>query len=142
MKNNLTSTLLVDIDVSSKTNVVCALDYKGNKLLKMSAGNNLPGANSIAASIISCFIKRKLFHVVVALESTSFYGLHIAHFLSSHDELLFFSPLVYCLNPKSIANYRKSFVDIDKTDPLDAFIIVDFARVGRIQSNPGEDLNI
>jgi len=136
MKNNLTSTLFVGIDVSSKTNVVCALDFEGNKLLKLSAGNNLPGADLIAKGIISCVNDNKLLHVVVALESTSFYGLHIANFLSSHEELLFFSPLVYCLNPKSIANYRKSFVDIDKTDPLDAFIIADFARVGRIQSKP------
>ena len=44
--------------------------------------------------------------------------------------------MVYCLNPKSVANYRKSFVDIDKTDPLDAYVIADFARVGRITSQP------
>ena len=66
----------------------------------------------------------------------SFYSTHIANFLSSNEELLFFKPLVYCLNPKSVANYRKSFVDMDKTDPLDAFVIADFARCGRITSEP------
>ena len=35
-----------------------------------------------------------------------------------------------------IANFRKSFIAMDKTDPLDAFIIADFARVGRINSKP------
>ena len=70
------------------------------------------------------------------MESTSFYSTHIANFLSSSEELLPFKPLVYCLNPKSVANYRKSFVDIDKTDPLDAFVIADFARCGRITSEP------
>lgn len=34
------------------------------------------------------------------------------------------------------ANYRKSFTGMSKTDPLDAFIIADFARVGRITTQP------
>jgi DNA uptake protein ComE-like DNA-binding protein len=60
----------------------------------------------------------------------------VANFLSSHEDLALFEPKVYCLNPKTISNYRKSFVDIDKTDPLDAYIIADFARCGRITSSP------
>lgn len=45
--------------------------------------------------------------------------------------------MVYCLNPKATtANYSKSFIDMDKTDPLYAFIIADFSRCGRITSQP------
>lgn len=136
MKNNFMSTLFVGIDVSSKTNVLCALDFQGDKLLNLKALNNQPGAESILDSILGCLNSNDLEYVVVALESTSFYSTHIANFLSSSEELLPFNPLVYCLNPKSVANYRKSFVDIDKTDPLDAFVIADFARCGRITSEP------
>lgn len=136
MKNIILSTLFVGIDVSSKNNVVCALDFQKNKLLSMSASNNQPGAVEILKSIISCLNSNNLKKVVIALESTSIYSIHIANFLSSHEELLFFEPLVYCLNPKCTANYRKSFVDIDKTDDLDAFVIADFARVGRIETQP------
>lgn len=50
--------------------------------------------------------------------------------------MLAYEPLIYCLNPKAVANYRKSFIDMDKTDPLDAYIIADFARCGRITSAP------
>jgi transposase len=136
MKSNILSTLFVGIDVSSKTNVLCALDFQGNKLLNLKALNNQPGAESILDSILDCLNSNSLKYVVIALESTSFYSTHIANFLSSHEQLLFHKPLVYCLNPKSVANYRKSFVDMDKTDPLDAFIIADFARCGRITSQP------
>ena len=136
MKNNFMSTLFVGIDVSSKTNVLCALDFQGDKLLNLKALNNQPGAESILDSILGCLNSNGLEYVVIALESTSFYSTHIANFLSSSEELLPFKPLVYCLNPKSVANYRKSFVDIDKTDPLDAFVIADFARCGRITSEP------
>lgn len=136
MKDKFMSTLFVGIDVSSKTNVLCALDFQGNKLLSVKALNNQPGAEAILDSILSCLVDNCLKNVVIALESTSFYSTHLANFLSSNETLLFYKPMVYCLNPKSIANYRKSFVDIDKTDPLDAYVIADFARVGRITSQP------
>ena len=136
MKNNFLSTLFVGIDVSSKTNVLCALDFSGNKLLNLKALNNQPGAESILDSILDCLNSNSLQYVVIALESTSFYSTHIANFLSSHEVLLAYKPLVYCLNPKVVANYRKSFIDMDKTDPMDAYIIADFARCGRISSQP------
>jgi len=136
MKNNIMSTLFVGIDVSSKTNVLCALDFQGNKLLNLKALNNQPGAESILKSILDCLDSNSLKYAVIALESTSIYSTHIANYLSSNEILLAYKPLVYCLNPKTIANYRKSFVDIDKTDPLDAYIIADFARCGRITSSP------
>ena len=136
MKNNILSTLFVGIDVSSKTNVLCALDFQGNKLLNLKALNNQPGAELILNSILDCLNSYSLKYVVIALESTSFYSTHIANFLSSNEVLLPYTPMVYCLNPKTIANYRKYFVDMDKTDPLDAFIIADFARCGRITSQP------
>src|SRR5690554_654292 len=113
MKNNILKTLFVGIDVSSKINVLCALDFQGNKLLNLEALNNQPGAESILNSIIKCLDSNSLKYVVIALESTSFYSTHIANFLSSNELLLAYQPLVYCLNPKTIANYRKSFVDMD-----------------------------
>jgi len=136
MKNNFLSTLFVGIDVSSKTNVLCALDFEGNKLLNLKATNNQPGAKLFLNNIIDCLNSNSLKYVVIALESTSFYSTHIANFLSSSEELLCFKPLVYCLNPKTVSNYRKSFVDMDKTDPLDAYIMADFARCGRITCKP------
>lgn len=136
MKNTFLSTLFVGIDVSSKTNVLCALDFQGNKLLNEKVLNNRPGAIAILDSILGCLSSNDLKYVVIAMESTSFYSTHVANFLSSSEELLPFKPLVYCLNPKTVANYRKSFVDMDKTDPLDAYVIADFARCGRITSSP------
>ncbi|MDY5330019.1 MAG: IS110 family transposase [Anaerovibrio sp.] len=40
------------------------------------------------------------------------------------------------LNPKSIANYKKSYIGLSKNDYIDAFVIADFARVGRITTKP------
>ncbi|WP_288186049.1 transposase [uncultured Sporomusa sp.] len=69
---------------------------------------------------------------MVALESTSFYGIHIANYLSSCKLLMPFHTHVYCLNPKMIANYKKSYIDLGKNDGIDAFVIADFARVAEL----------
>lgn len=45
--------------------------------------------------------------------------------------LMPYKPCVFVVNPKTTANYRKSYIGMEKTDPADAFLIADFARAGR-----------
>jgi transposase len=136
-KADLLSTLFVGIDVSSRENVLCAIDYEAEKQLTFSVSNNQPGA-VVMAEKLQAFLSanQDMDRLVVALESTSFYGIHIANFLSSCEQLMPFHTHVYCLNPKMIANYKKSYIDLGKNDAVDAFIIADFARVGRINGKP------
>jgi len=136
MNYDVLSTLFVGIDVSSLTNTVCAIDFQNNKLLDFDTKNNRIGAEYIAEAISNCLVSNNLDYVVIALEATSFYSTHIANFMSTNKKLLPFKPLVYQLNPKTTANYKKTFVDIDKTDHLDAYVIADFARCGKISSSP------
>jgi len=137
MKNSeVLTTLFVGIDVSSQSNVVCAMNFDQDKLLTITVPNNHSGAEQISERVCMIMEDHGFERVVFAMESTSFYGLHLANFLSSDSRLLERSSHVYCINPKLIANYRKSFVGLDKTDTRDAFVIADFARVGRITSAP------
>lgn len=136
MNDNCLSTLFVGIDVSSKSNVLCAIDFNSNKLLNLDVPNNDPGCEIIINELISVLVIHNLSHLVIAIESTSFYSTHIANLLSSNTSLLNFNVLVFCLNPKTVKAYRNSFVDLDKNDFLDAFVIADFARCGRISSSP------
>ena len=39
---------------------------------------------------------------------------------------------VLVMNPKQIANFKKSYSDMDKTDEIDAFVIADYLRFGRL----------
>lgn len=131
------SSLFVGIDVSSKSNAVLALDFYKNKFIQASFKNNQPGADELSGSIRDCMAAHSdLNTIVIALESTSVYSIHIANHLSTCEALLPFRPFVFCLNPKMTANYRKAFIAMAKTDPLDAFIIADFARAGLIESQP------
>lgn len=73
----------------------------------MEISHNEPGAEEMAKKI-SKFITPEsgLKRLVIGLESTSFYGVHLANYLSTCRELMPFHTEVYCLNPKSIANYE------------------------------------
>jgi len=132
IKINYMSTLFVGIDVSSKSNVVYAMDFDENKYISSSFGNNQPGADQLVSMIADCMNQhRNLDNIVIALESTSVYSVHIANFLSTSEILMPYRPYVFCVNPKVTAGYRKSYIGLEKTDPSDAFLIADFARVGR-----------
>lgn len=134
IKINYMSTLFVGINVSSKSNVVCAMDFDENKYLSSSFKNNPPGAEELAEMILNCMMSHpNLNTIVVALESTSVYSIHIANFLSTDEQLMPYKPYIFCLNPKMTANYRKSYVAMNKTDPPDAYLIADFARCSRIK---------
>lgn len=133
---NLTSTLFVGIDVSLQTNVICGLNIHGEKLLRYKSDNNHPGTEQLIDNLISTLTDNNLSHLICVLESTSVYSFHVANVLSSNEKLLTYNPIVYIINPKQSHNYAKSFGFINKTDPIDAFVLADFARCGRIQSKP------
>ena len=137
-KADLLSTLFVGIDISSRENVVALMDFESTKpIASFAVPNNEPGAEEMAKKISEFFTPESgLRRLVIGLESTSFYGVHIANYLSTCHILMPFHTEVYCLNPKSIANYKKSYIGLGKNDYVDAFIIADFARVGRITTKP------
>ena len=132
------STLFVGIDIAARTHVVSALDFNQEFFIKMkSVPNTQQGAQLLENMVADVLAENHQFkYVVISMESTGFYGVHLANFLSSSDLLAPFSVRVYCLNPKEVKNYKKSFNDIGKNDGIDSFVIADFARVGRISIKP------
>src|SRR5699024_12416562 len=53
-------------------------------------------------------------------------------FLDNDESLQALGAKVYVMNPKQIANVKKSYNDMDKTDEIDAFVIADYLRFGRM----------
>src|SRR5699024_5821026 len=68
----------------------------------------------------------------IGLESTSVYSFHPSMFLDNDESLQALGAKVYVMNPKQIANFKKSYNDMDKTDEIDAFVIADYLRFGRM----------
>lgn len=105
--------------------------------LKQSVNNNQTNTEKLSATLVEVLSVHSEFNeVAIVLESISFYSIHIANFLSIVINLLPYKPFVFCLNPKTVANYKKYFIILSKTDPIDAFVIAYFDRVGRITNKP------
>lgn len=131
------STLFVGIDIGARQNVVSAINFEQEFLIKMKPVPNTQfGADQLETMLVKVLEKNSFKAVIIGLESTSFYGVHIANFLSASEKLMPYKPYVYCLNPKEVANYKESFNSLDKNDGIDSFVIADFARVGRIHTEP------
>ncbi|PXV93709.1 transposase [Lachnotalea glycerini] len=132
------STLFVGIDIASRIHVISALDFNQDFFIKMkSIENAQEGATLLERLIVDVLNANHQFKfVVIGMESTGFYGVHLANYLSASELLAPFSVRVYCLNPKEVKNYKKFFNDIGKNNGIDSFVIADFARVGRISTKP------
>lgn len=130
----LTSTLFLGIDVSLDTNQACAMNYNQDKFFNLSFKNTLEGSQELIDRVLEVAHDNNLNHLLICMESTSLYFFHIANSLSTDSELAKLHCKVYCVNPKMIANYKKSFIDRPKNDPKDAWLIADFIRVGRCKS--------
>ncbi|QAT39084.1 IS110 family transposase [Clostridium sp. JN-9] len=131
------STLFVGIDIGARQNVVSAINFEQEFFIKMKpVPNTQSGAEQLESMLVK-ILENNIFKVtIIGLESTSFYGVHIANFLSASEKLVPYKPYVYCLNPKEVANYKDSFNALNKNDGIDSFVIADFARVGRIHTEP------
>lgn len=67
----------------------------------------------------------------IVLGSPSAYSYHPSMFLVNDEYLQSLNAKVYVMNPKQIANFKKSHGDMDKTDEINAFVIADYLRFGR-----------
>ena len=128
---NPLETLFIGIDVSKDSNQVCFMNFSQKKLASFSSRNNLDGAKLIEERILSVLDDNKeLNKVLVILESTGIYSLHIANYLSTVESLISKGIELYVVNPVSTANYSKVLREFSKNDPNDAYALADFIRSG------------
>lgn len=125
--------LFVGLDVSSFDMKGCILDQEGSKVDTFTVSNDLPGATVLKERILGLAKGRKVESVKIGLESTSVYSFHPSMFLHYDEDLKVFDTQVFVINPKQIANFKKSYSDMNKTDEIDAFVIADYVRFGRNQ---------
>jgi transposase len=124
--------LFVGLDVSSFDIKVCFLDGEGEQLKSFTTANDLPGATQLRDEILDTAKNRSVDVLRIGLESTSVYSFHPSMFLHNDECMRGLGAKVFVMNPKQIANFKKSYSDMDKTDEIDAFVIADYLRFGRL----------
>jgi hypothetical protein len=93
--------------------------------------NNRPGTEAFAHDLAQRAQAGQCDAIQIAAEATGWYWWHFFQTLE-HDPTLQAWPLaLYPFNPRLTANYKKTFVDLDHADPVDAFVVADRLRLGR-----------
>ena len=126
--------LYVGIDVSSKNNVTYLMTPDGSKHSVFSVQNNAGGAKILSEKIVAAMNSLALSDVVIGMEATSIYGDHLVHSLREDGSLGAFQRKIHVLNPKQVRKFKEAYPDLPKNDFVDAFIIADHLRFGRIAS--------
>lgn len=130
------NTLIVGIDLSLKSNQIVVVDTEGKQLASFVAGNDLPGATKLQAKIISLARQYQTTTIKIGMEATSLYWWHLYQFLVQSETLnKEFILEVYTLNPKLVKRFHKATADLDKTDPIDAIVIADTVRFGKVKQS-------
>ena len=70
--------------------------------------------------------------VVIGLEATSIYGNNLVYTLREDGCLGRFQRKIHVLNPKQVKKFKEAYPDLPKNDFVDAFVIADHLRFGRI----------
>lgn len=126
--------LYVGIDVSSKNNVTYLMKPDGSKHSSFSVQNNSGGAKIMGEKIVSALTDMQLGDVVIGLEATSIYGDSLVYALREDGRLGQFERKIHVLNPKQVRKFKEAYSDLPKNDFVDAFVIADHLRFGRIAS--------
>jgi len=124
--------LFIGIDVSSKDLKASIMNRDGDVLKSLTVDNNLPGAEFLRDQIVALADKYSSQEIQIGMESTSVYSWHPAMFLNEDKELRKRQAKVYTINAKLIRKFKDAYVDLDKTDDIDAWIIADRLRFGRL----------
>lgn len=128
------SPMLIGIDVSLRSHHVQFMDGAGRSLASFSVANDQSGADTLIHKMLATASKEKLENLHIGMEATSNLGWHLAHYLK--NELQNYEPnvmsQVYVLNARKVARFKKGYDSLPKNDRIDAWVIADHLRFGRL----------
>ena len=123
--------LFIGVDVALKGNQFCVMNFDQHVYFNLKFPNNPEGNNMVIDKIKDIEDKFFFEKIIIVMESTGMYSFHPACYLSSNEYLNNFHTEVYQINACDFDKYKKSFHDLEKEDGIDAYILADYARVGR-----------
>jgi len=131
--------LFVGIDVHPGSNTVFIMLPDGSKHSSFTVPNNLGGAQRVSKQVIAALEKLQFSNVKFGMEATSVYGQNLVYFLREDGALAKFNREIFVFNPKRINKFTQSHPEVPKNDDVDAFMIADFLRFGRLPASVHTD---
>ena len=129
----------VGIDISQDEAVVCFLLADSTEPVpRWGVPNSQPGADALVAKVDELARRHGVTELRLAMEATGLYWWHLVGALKDAAALLAYRPQVYALNPKLVADFRRHYGALPKTDRADVFVIAERLRFGRQLPPPFE----
>ena len=129
--------LIAGVDVHRKTNTYCLMTQDGREVVpRFTLDNNRPGTQRLIEKVGQIMETNGFSELRLAAEATGWYWFHLFESLRNNPELQTWPHELFLLNPRLTANFKKSYVDLDKSDPIDAYVIADRLRWGRDITTP------
>lgn len=121
------------IDISLRKAAVSIIDQSGIRLGKpFEIPNTQPGNQDLEERLLAILKAGGFESLRLGMESTSFYGFHLAEYFTASTKLAPWRPLIYMINAKRIHDFKGAFPEKDKTDLVDAEVIAEFLRFGQL----------
>lgn len=131
--------LFVGIDIGAIKNVVQVMDVHGDSVAKFTVANDLAGTTVLVEHLIDLAARVGADTVRIGMEATNIYWWHLHQALYDSPALATLKPQIAILNAKVIHGFKKIYPDIVKTDTMDARVIADCLRFGRVRYTPPPD---
>ena len=128
------SQMLVGVDVSLKSHHVHFMKEDGSTLADFSVSNDQNGAETLIKRMLEAAEKSQANEMKIGMEATDLYSWHLAHYLQ--DQMKGYEPKfqasIYVLNARKVARFKKGYDSLVKNDRIDAWVIADHLRFGRL----------
>lgn len=128
------SQMLVGVDVSLKSHHVHFMNENGSTLADFSVSNDQNGAETLIKRMLEAAEKSQANQMKIGMEATDLYSWHLAHYLQ--EQMKGYEPKfqasIYVLNARKVARFKKGYDSLVKNDRIDAWVIADHLRFGRL----------
>ena len=136
----MSENLFVGIDLSSQTYAAHFMDDSGNSLRQSLVFNNdIVGLHKLINTIEKLHTTHLFKSIHIGMEATGFYWWHLRQALDDkHFDAIDLK--LYVINPSLSKGFKKAYTKLPKTDHIDAWIIADRIRFGRLKPITEKDL--
>lgn len=124
--------LHIGIDISGRENLACFINENGDQIRStLTFSNDQTGLELFLVELTTCVDKHNPELVNIGMEATGFYWWHLQEALSD-VHLQGTDIKIFTINPKLIKNFKKAYPSLPKTDAVDAWVIAERLRFGRL----------
>jgi transposase len=133
------ATLYVGIDIGAEHNTAHFMAQDGSSVGRLTFPNDLEGAQSLIGRVLELKAAHGTDAVRLGMEATGVYWWHLYHAIVEAPELSGLDVKTAVINPKVVDGFKGIYTDVPKTDLVDAWVIADCVRFGRIRVYPPLD---